>query len=495
VIVGDPQTQQWRALWALVIGFFMILMDTTIVSVANPRIMQSLDADINQVMWATSAYLLTYAVPLLVTGRLGDRFGPKRIYLLGLVVFTLASAWCGFSTSVEMLIFARAAQGLGAALLTPQTMAVITRTFPPQSRGRAMSLWGAAAAVATLVGPILGGFIVDALGWEWIFFVNVPVGLVGFVLAVKFVPVLETHSHRFDLPGVVLWSVALFSIVFALQEGETFDWGQIWGPISVWALLGFGLVVMVAFLVWQRVGRGEPLLPLRLFADRNFSLANAAIAMVGVSITASALPMMFYYQLVLGFSPTRSALQTIPTAVLSGALAPWVGKLVDQVHPRLLATGGLLTMAAAMYWYSAWLVPDESLWWRLLAPATLMGLGAAFTWSPIGTSATYNLAGADAGAGSGVYNSMRQVGSVLGSAAIAALIQAQLAIHLGGAAAASQAESSGRLPAALQQGFSTAMAMSMLLPASAALIAAVFTALFAERKSRQPWTASASVDT
>ncbi len=487
----SAQSGSWRSLWALVIGFFMILVDTTIVSVANPRIMASLDADINQVLWATSAYLLTYAVPLLVTGRLGDRFGPRRIYLLGLVVFTVASAWCGLSNSVEMLIIARATQGVGAALLTPQTMAVITRTFPPQSRGQAMSLWGAAAAVATLVGPILGGFIVDALGWEWIFFVNVPVGVLGFVLAWRFVPVLETHSHRFDLPGVALWSVALFSIVFAIQEGEGFNWGQIWGPISVWSLLAFGTVMMAGFLTWQRVGRGEPLLPLRLFGDRNFSLANAAIAMVGVSVTASAMPMMFYYQLVLGFTPTRSALQTIPTAVFSGLLAPWVGKLVDRVHPRLLATGGLVTMAAAMFWYAAWLVPDETLWWRLLLPATLMGLGAAFTWSPIGTSATYNLTGADAGAGSGVYNSMRQVGSVLGSAAIAALMQAQLVVHLGGPAAASQAESSGRLPAALQAGFSTAMAMSMLLPAIAALVAAVFTAAFAERKSRQQWTPSA----
>ncbi len=197
----NPVVKPNRALWSLVIGFFMILMDTTIVTVANPRIMKALDADINQVMWATSAYLLAYAVPLLVTGRLGDRFGPKRIYLLGLLVFTASSAWAGFATSVELLIIARAVQGLGAALLTPQTMAVITRIFPPQSRGRAMSVWGAAAAVATLVGPILGGFIVDAWDWEWIFFVNVPIGIIGMIAAWRFVPTLDTHSHRFDLPG------------------------------------------------------------------------------------------------------------------------------------------------------------------------------------------------------------------------------------------------------------------------------------------------------
>jgi EmrB/QacA subfamily drug resistance transporter len=484
----NPVVKPNRALWSLVIGFFMILMDTTIVTVANPRIMKALDADINQVMWATSAYLLAYAVPLLVTGRLGDRFGPKRIYLLGLLVFTASSAWAGFATSVELLIIARAVQGLGAALLTPQTMAVITRIFPPQSRGRAMSVWGAAAAVATLVGPLLGGFIVDAWDWEWIFFVNVPIGIIGMVAAWRFVPTLDTHSHRFDLPGVALWAVGMFAVVFAIQEGESFQWGTIVGPVTVVGLLIFGLGVLAVFLGWQRLGRGEPLLPLRLFGDRNFALANAAISLVGVAITASALPMMFYYQLVLGFSPTRAALQTIPTAVLSGLLAPVVGRLVDRVHPRILATSGLVMLAASMGLFAAWMVPDESLWWRLLIPAALMGVGSSFTYSPIGTTATYNLAGPDAGAGSGIYNSMRQVGAVVGSAAIAALMQAQLAVHLpGGAAAASAAETSGRLPSALHAGFSTAMAISLLLPAAASLVGAVITVFFAARAERQPW--------
>jgi EmrB/QacA subfamily drug resistance transporter len=485
-MVVKTEYRPWPALWALVIGFFMILVDTTIVSVANPRIMSGLHADVNQVIWVTSAYLLTYAVPLLVTGRLGDRFGPKRIYLIGLIVFTVSSAWCGWSNSIEMLIAARSVQGLGAALLTPQTMSVITRTFPPQSRGRAMSLWGAAAAVATLVGPILGGILVDSLGWEWIFFVNVPVGLIGFVLAWRLVPTLETHSHRFDLPGVALWAVAMFSIVFAIQEGEKYDWGQMWGPISVWSLLGFGVVVLAAFLGWQHLGRGEPLLPLRLFTDRNFSLANSAISMVGISITASAVPLAFYYQLVLGFSPTRAALQMVPTAVLSGALAPWVGGLVDRVHPRILATSGLALMAASLVWYAAWMVPDATLWWRLLLPATLMGLATSFTFSPIGTTATFNLAPADAGAASGIYNSMRQVGAVLGSAAIAALMQVEIGLNVPGSTTSGE-QASGQLPQPLQAGFSTAMAMSMLLPAAASLVGALVTIFFTERKDKGSW--------
>lgn len=483
-----PASRPWPALWALVVGFFMILVDTTIVSVANPRIMQGLDADINSVIWVTSAYLLAYAVPLLVTGRLGDRFGPKRIYLIGLVVFTVSSAWCGLAGSIEMLIAARAVQGLGAALLTPQTMAVITRTFPPHDRGRAMSLWGATAAVATLVGPVLGGLLVDSLGWEWIFFVNVPVGIVGFLLAWRLVPSLETHSHQFDIPGVALWAIGMSCLVFGIQEGETFDWGTIWGPVNVWSLIGLGVAVLGVFLWWQRRGRGEPLLPLRLFSDRNFSLGNAAIAMVGIAVTSNALPLVFYYQLVLGFTPTRAALQLVPMALFSGVLAPVVGRLVDRVHPRYLATAGLLMMAASMLWYAVWLVPDESLWWRLLFPSALMGIGSAFTWSPIGTTTTYNLAPADAGAGSGVYNSVRQVGSVLGSAAIAALIQARLAASLpGGAAAGASAETSGQLPEALRAGFTSAMATSMLLPALAALAGALVSAFFVRRTTTHAW--------
>src|SRR5690606_27505126 len=244
----------WPALWALVIGFFMILVDTTIVSVANPAIKAALDPDTNNldnVVWVTSAYLLAYAVPLLITGRLGDRFGPKNIYLIGLVVFTASSLWCGLSTTLEGLIAARAAQGLGAAFMTPQTMAVITRTFPPERRGAAMGLWGATAGVATLVGPLLGGVLVDALGWEWIFIINVPVGIIGFAMAWMLVPKRETHPHRCDVGGVVLSAAALFLVVCGLQEGEKHDWGVIAGPISVWGLIAAGLVLLVVFVVQQ----------------------------------------------------------------------------------------------------------------------------------------------------------------------------------------------------------------------------------------------------
>jgi EmrB/QacA subfamily drug resistance transporter len=475
-----PHPRPWPALWALVVGFFMILVDTTIVSVANPAIMQGLHTDIDAVIWVTSAYLLTYAAPLLVTGRLGDRFGPKPVYLAGLTLFTIASAACGLSGSIGALIAARAFQGLGAALMTPQTMAVITRMFPPDSRGKAMSLWGAVAGVATLVGPILGGVLVDGLGWEWIFFVNVPVGVVAFVLAVRLVPTLPTHAHRFDVVGVVLSALGMFLLVFGIQEGQGYDWGLIGGWLPVWGVVGAGVVVLVLFVVHQSRTRGEPLLPLGLFRDRNFALANGAISTLGFAVTSLSLPLVFYYQLVLGFSPTRSALMLVPMAVMTMALSPVIGRRVDTANPRTIALTGMLLMALALVWFSLWLEPGTDRWARLLLPSALLGVANACLWSPISSTATRNLPPQQAGAGSGVFNTTRQIGSVLGSAAIAALIQARLTAELGAGAAGSTAaaEAAGRLPDAITPGFSDAMAQALLLPAGIALVGAVVVAFF-----------------
>ncbi|MBT2249654.1 DHA2 family efflux MFS transporter permease subunit [Arthrobacter sp. BHU FT2] len=493
----------WPALWSLVIGFFMILIDSTIVSVANPRIMEGLGADINSVIWVTSAYLLAYAVPLLITGRLGDRFGPKKLYLLGLVVFTLASLWCGLATDVETLIAARVLQGLGAAVMTPQTMAVITRIFPPDRRGAAMAIWGATAGMATLVGPILGGVLVDGLGWEWIFFINVPIGVVGFILALRNVPALTTHPHRFDIPGVLLSAAGLFLLVFGIQEGETYNWGTITGPISVWSLIIAGLVVLAAFVAWQRFNKGEPLLPLGLFRDRNFSLANLGITMVGFTVTSFGLPLIFYYQMVRGLTPTQSALLMVPMALISGGMAPVVGKIVDRVNPKYLAAAGLTLMAVALVWNGLLMQPDTPILLFLL-PSAVLGFANAGIWAPLSTTATRNLPPRQAGAGSGVYNTTRQFGAVLGSAAIAVLIQSRLAAELpSGGPAGSAGEGmamGGTLPEILHAGFSTAMAQSILLPAAVVLAGAAVALFFAKPKPVQGWgapqgpEASAKVD-
>jgi EmrB/QacA subfamily drug resistance transporter len=473
---AQPDVSPWPALWAVCVGFFMILVDTTIVSVATPTILSALHTDVDSVVWVTSAYLLAYAVPLLITGRLGDRFGPRRVYLVGLAVFTLASLWCGLTDTITGLIIARVVQGLGAAVMMPQTMAVITRTFPAESRGRAMSLWGAVAGVATLVGPILGGVLVDGLGWEWIFFVNVPVGVAGFVLALRLVPELPTKVRRFDVFGVVLSAVGMFLLVFGIQEGQTYDWGTIAGPISVWSLIVTGLVVLVVFVVWQARNPGEPLMSLRLFRDRNFGLASLAIAAVGFGVTAMAFPTVLYAQGVLGLSPTGSALLFVPMAVISGALSPYVGRLTDRAHPRWVAGFGLLSFVVGLVWLAAVMRPATPIW-ELLLPIALIGVANGFMWAPISTSATRNLPMDQAGAAAGVYNTTRQIGAVLGSAGIAVLMQARLTAELPGGGRVESIV--GSLPPALHAGFSAAMAQALLLPAAVLVVGLVAALCFA----------------
>lgn len=475
----------WHALWALLIGFFMILVDATIVPVANPAIMAHLGAGYDAVIWVTSAYLLAYAVPLLVAGRLGDRYGPKNMYLAGLAVFTAASLWCGLADSIGTLIAARVVQGVGAALLTPQTMTVITRTFPPHRRGVAMSVWGATAGVATLVGPLAGGVLVDTLGWQWIFIVNVPIGVLGMAMAVWLVPALPTQrNQRFDVPGVVLSGVGLFLIVFGLQEGQSHDWAP-W----IWATMGVGIAVMAAFVYWQSINTGEPLIPLTIFRDRNFSMSNVGVATIGFIVTGMILPLMFYAQAVCGLTPTRAALLTAPMAVATGVLAPFVGRLVDRSHPRSVIGFGFAIAAIGLTWLSIEMTPNTPIW-RLVLPLTVMGAAMAFIFSPLAATATRSLPPHLAGAGSGVYNTTRQVGSVLGSAGMAALMASELSAKIPGAADASQAEGQvSQLPEFLQPPFASAMSQAMLLPAFAALfgvVAALFLLPFLAAPTQSP---------
>ncbi|MFC5178116.1 DHA2 family efflux MFS transporter permease subunit [Nocardioides taihuensis] len=470
---APADVRAWPALWALCLGFFMILVDTTIVTVATPAIIEDLGADVNAVVWVTSAYLLAYAVPVLITGRLGDRFGPRRVYLIGLSVFTLASLWCGLTSTVEMLIIARVVQGLGASMMTPQTMAVITRIFPAERRGRAMALWGATAGVATLVGPILGGILVDSLGWEWIFFINVPVGVVGLVLAWRLVPVLETHAHRFDWLGVLLSGVGMFLLVFGIQEGHQLGWDAV-----VWALIGGGLVVIGLFVAWQAVNTKEPLMPLGLFGDRNFSVSSVAISTMSFAATAMGFPLMLWAQLVLGYSPTGAALLMVPMAVVSIVMAPIVGRFTDEVHPRILTGFGFAITAGALFWLSRVIGVDTPVW-EISVPMAVLGFGMAGIWAPLAATATRNLPLALAGAGSGVYNATRQVGAVLGSAAIAVAMDSELAaqgLTVGGSPEA--AGSGAGLPSVVLEPFSEAMAQSMLVPVVVLLLGLVAVMFF-----------------
>ncbi|BBY82518.1 MFS transporter [Mycolicibacterium pulveris] len=474
----------WSALAAMMVGFFMILVDATIVAVANPSLMDQLGASYDAVIWVTSAYLLAYAVPLLVAGRLGDRFGPKNTYLIGLTVFTAASLWCGLSDTIGMLIGARVLQGVGASLLTPQTLSTITRIFPADRRGVAMGVWGATAGVATLVGPLAGGFLVDGLGWQWIFFVNVPVGVLGVALAARLVPEMPTRKQPFDLPGVLLSGIGMFMIVYALQEGQSSGWAP-W----VWGTIAGGIGLMAAFLIWQSVNPNEPLIPLEIFRDRDFYLSNLGVATIGFVVTGMMVPIMFYAQAVCGLSPTRSGLLMAPMAIVSGVLAPFVGKIVDRSHPRPVVGFGFSVLASSMTWLSIEMTPTTPIW-RIAVPLTVTGVGMAFIWSPLAATATRNLAIDRAGAGSGVYNATRQVGSVLGSAGIAAFMTWRIGAVMPPAADEATRTSGGvmQLPGFLHAPFAAAMSQAMLLPAFVALIGVVL-ALFLvgfERDPREP---------
>jgi EmrB/QacA subfamily drug resistance transporter len=459
----------------MVIGFFMILVDNSIVSVATPAIGRDLNASVNAAIWVTSAYLLAYAVPLLVTGRLGDRFGPRWVYLVGLAIFTVSSLWCGLTGSIEGLVLARVIQGLGASLMTPQTMAVITRTFPSSNRGTAMALWGATAGVATLVGPLLGGVLLDLAGWEWIFFVNVPVGVIGFVLAWRLVPDLDTHGHSFDWLGVVLSATGMFLVTFGLQERETFGWA--------------GLAVLALFLTWQSRIRTEPLVPLSLFRVRNFCLANAGIACTSLAITATFLPFTFYAQSARGWSPTQAALLGAPMAVVMMLVSRRVGRLVDTISPRAITVVGFSTGTIALLWLAHSVHNVHTPVWLLCAPMALFGIANAGMWAPLATTATRNLPPSAAGAGSGIYNTVRQVGAVLGSAAIAALLESRLTAH--GLHADAFSQTGGRMPAADLAPFAAAMSESLLLPAATLALGFVIVLFFTVSRDETPSAAAA----
>ena len=420
-----PESQAWRALIALCIGFFMILLDQTIVAVATPEFQSELHASYNSVIWVTSIYLLTFAVPLLITGRLGDRFGPRNIYLIGMVIFTVGSLACGLSPSIEVLIAARAFQGIGAALLTPQTMAVINRIFPRERRGAAMGIWGATAGLSTLAGPILGGLITEYVGWSWIFFINVPIGVISIVMVVLWVPRMRRTERKIDTLSMVLSIVAVFCFVYAVQEGQTQHW--VWW---IWALVVVAVLLGVWFVRQQGVAEAagrDPLVPLRLFRIRNFTTGNIGIIAMGFTVAGTPLPIMMFFQQVHGLTPLQAGLMMIPQAGLSMVLSPFVGRLTDHRGSRGPGIFGFAMMAVSTVGMFLVMQADVRLWW-MVVPLVGLGLGNAFVWAPNSASTMRDLPGELMGAGSGVYNQTRQLGAVIGAASIGAVLQIRIAV-------------------------------------------------------------------
>jgi EmrB/QacA subfamily drug resistance transporter len=440
----------WLVLVSLCLGFFMILLDTTIVNIAIPDMIDKLDATLDEILWVLNAYVLVYAVLLITAGRLGDLYGPKRLFLLGLVIFTVASVACGFAQDPTQLIVSRIAQGLGGAILTPQTLSVLTVIFPPDRRGAAFGIWGAVAGVATITGPTLGGFIVTNWGWRWIFFVNLPVGIIALVLASVVMPNLKLNRrHRLDLTGTALATVGLFLVTYGLIEGQSHDWGRVWGPVTIPVVIACGAAALAVFVWQQYVQRdGEPLVPFAIFRDRNFSVMNFVVAVTGFGMLGLFLPLTIYLQSVRGMSALDAGLTTAPMSVISMIIAPFAGRLADRIGGKYILMLGLTMFATGMGIVLA-SAHQNTTRLHLLPGLIIAGFGIGMTFAPLQTIAMRDVAPRMAGAASGVINTTRQLGAVIGSAAVGALLQSQLTAKLSTAAQAN----SGELPPQLRERF------------------------------------------
>jgi len=437
--MNERPTNPWPALLVVCLGFFMIMLDTTIVYIATPSILTSLQTSLDSVLWVFNGYLLAYAVLLITAGRLGDLFGPRNLFAAGLVLFTAASALCGLSQDATQLIVARVVQGVGGALLAPQSLAILTSIFPRERMGAALGFWGAVIGVSTIAGPTIGGLIITNFDWRWIFFVNVPIGVVALLGAFLIVPdVRPGRAHRFDVVGVGLSGAALLAIVYALIEGQRYDWGTITGFLSIPLLLAAGIALFAVFVVWER-NQAEPLVPLRLFANRNYTLMNWTALAVAFAMQGIFLPLTIYLQSVLGMSALNAGLAVAPMSLVSMFVAPFSGRLVDRFGGKYFLMAGLLLFASGTGLVFAF-ASLESGWQTFIAPLMLAGLGMGCVFAPMTTVAMRDVAMRDTGAASGVFNTMRQLGAVVGSAVIGAVLQAQLAVDLPAEAASASTQ-------------------------------------------------------
>jgi EmrB/QacA subfamily drug resistance transporter len=427
--MAQARTNPWLVLVVLTTGFFMILLDTTIVNVAIPSMSAGLNTTLDQILWVLNAYILVYAVLLITAGRLGDLFGQRTLFAIGLFVFTLASALCGLSQNVGELIAARILQGVGGALLTPQTLSIITSLFPPERRGAAFGVWGGVAGLATLAGPTVGGAIITYINWRWIFFINVPIGIGALIATFLIIPDLRPGRHHgWDIVGVILTTAGLFAIVFGLIEGQRYSWGTYAYGVTIPEIIAAGVALIVLFVVWERY-QAEPLLPLSLFADRNFAVANWIAAAISFGMLSLFLPITIYLQSVRGFSALTAGLTLAPMSVTSMIFAPFAGRMADRFGGKYILTAGitLFTIGFATFTFVAG--PDSN-WLTFLLPAIIAGAGMGMTFAPMTTVAMRDISPRIAGAASGVLNTTRQLGAAIGSAVVGALLQNHLATTL-----------------------------------------------------------------
>ena len=419
----DEEHRKWWTLVAVSFGLFMIMLDNTVVNVALPSIQRDLKVSVSSLEWVVNAYFLTFAVLLLTGGKLADMIGRRWIFTLGLVIFTASSLACGLAASGEMLIAARAVQGVGAAMMNPATLSIITATFPPRQRGMAMGIWVGVSAVALALGPITGGLLSEHAHWSWIFFINVPIGVLAIVVARLVIQESKDTSpdQRLDLPGLATSGIGLFALTYALIEANTKGWTS----AEIIALFVVAVLGFAAFIMLERRQR-SPMLDLTLFRNRTFAGANATMALVALSMFGVFFYVSLFVQNVLRFSPVQAGAAFLPMTLCIIFIAPVAGKLSDVVGARWLMSGGMLLVSISLLLFS--FLDENSSFWNLLPALLVGGTGMATAMTPTTAAAMSSVPVDKAGVGSGVLNSMRQVGGALGVAIMGAILGSYVSV-------------------------------------------------------------------
>ena len=410
------ETRKWFTLAAVSFGLFMIMLDNTVVNVALPAIQSDLGADLSELQWVVAGYALTFAALMLIGGKVADAYGRRLIFVVGIGVFTSASLWCGLADSSDELIAARVLQGAGAALMNPATLSIIAATFPARERGTAIGIWAGVSALALAIGPLVGGLITEHIHWSWIFFVNVPVGILAIVASFLFIDETRDETHvRLDLPGLATSGIGLFTLTYGLIEGNTYGWGS---PRIVGSFV-VAVVAIVAFVLLERHQR-NPMLPLELFRNRTYTGANLVVLLVALAMFGVFFFMSLYMQQILGYSAVQTGAAFLPMTILIILLAPIAGKTSDRIGSRGLMTVGMVLIAAQLVYFSR--LGLDATFWNLLPAFLVGGAGMALTMTPSAAAATRGVSVDKAGVGAAVLNASRQVGGSLGIAIIGAIM-------------------------------------------------------------------------
>jgi EmrB/QacA subfamily drug resistance transporter len=412
------ENRKWWTLGAMCFALFMLMMDNTVVNVALPSIERDLGASLSSLEWTVNGYTLAFAVLLATGGRLGDIFGRRLTFLIGVTLFSLASATAGLAPDTTSLVVSRVVQGVGGALMMPATLSIVTNAFPPSQRGMAIGTWAGVSALALAIGPVLGGFLTEDVSWRAIFFINLPVGA-GAVMATLFA-VREsrddTVGRQVDYLGVATLTASLTALVLALIEGNS--WG--WSSTPIFALLAGSVVLMAAF-VFVELRAKAPMVEFKLFASRNFVGSNVIALIVTFAMMAQFFFLALYMQNILGYSPLQAGIRFLPATLMIVAIAPLAGRLTDRIGARIPIAVGLSLVSVAMFWLTT--IDTGTTYGDLLPSFILMGGGMALVMSPMSTAAMNAVADIKAGIASGILSMNRMIGGTLGVAVIGAVFQ------------------------------------------------------------------------